>query len=59
MSEPSKGGSSRGTKRLARTEGTERHVEALARRIMDDPAFPLLHETARKAREKKDQQKGS
>ncbi|MEB3328869.1 MAG: hypothetical protein VKQ33_06520 [Candidatus Sericytochromatia bacterium] len=59
MSEPSKGGPGRGTKRLARSENTERHVEALARRIMDDPAFPLLHETARKAREQKDQQQGS
>ncbi|MEB3222290.1 MAG: hypothetical protein VKS61_09455 [Candidatus Sericytochromatia bacterium] len=58
MTDSSKG-PSRGTKRLARSENTERHVEALAKRIMDDPSFPLLHETARKAREKKDQQKGS
>lgn len=57
MSESSK--PARGTKRLAQSENTQRHVEALAKRIMDDPSFPLLHETARKAKELKDQQKGS
>ncbi|MEB3284816.1 MAG: hypothetical protein VKN33_05975 [Candidatus Sericytochromatia bacterium] len=44
---------------MAQSENTQRHVEALAKRIMDDPAFPLLHETARKAKELKDKQKGS
>ena len=42
-----------GTKRLSKSAGNEKHIEALAKKIMDDPSFPLLHETARKAAEKK------
>lgn len=42
-----------GTKRLAKSAGNEKHIEALAKKIQEDPSFPLLHETARKAAEKK------
>jgi hypothetical protein len=39
-------------KKLADNARTEKHVEALAKKIMEDPSFPLLHETARKMHEK-------
>jgi hypothetical protein len=42
----------KGTKKLASSPQTEAHVEALAKKIMEDPSFPLLHETARKMSEK-------
>lgn len=46
-------------KKLSKSAGNEKHIQALAKKIMDDPAFPMLHETARKAAEKKKSQKGS
>ena len=38
--------------KLAKSERTEAHVKALATKIMADPSFALLHETARKMAEK-------
>ena len=52
MSEPSKTDKLKGSRKLASSPRTEKHVEALAKKIMEDPAFPLLHETARKMHEK-------
>ncbi len=46
-------------KKLSKSASNEKHVQALAKKIMEDPAFPMLHETARKAAEKKKSQKGS
>lgn len=42
----------RGTRKLSASPSTQKHVEALAEKIMNDPSFPLLHETARKMAEK-------
>lgn len=42
----------KGTKRLSSSASNQRHIEALAKKIKEDPAFPLLHETARKMAEK-------
>ncbi len=39
-------------RRLADSPGNKKHIEALAKKILEDPAFPLLHETARKMHEK-------
>lgn len=48
----------KGTKKLATSAKTEAHVEALAKKIQEDPSFPLLHETARKMSEKYSKDKG-
>lgn len=53
MSEKAKTDKLKADKRLSKSPGNEKHVDALAKKIMDDPSFPLLHETARKAAEKK------
>lgn len=42
----------KGPRKLANSENNQKHVEALAKKIMEDPSFPLLHETARKMAEK-------
>lgn len=52
MSETPKPEKPQGPRRLSSSPRTEEHIEALAKRIMEDPAFPLLHETARKMHEK-------
>ncbi len=51
----------KGGRKLADSPGNQKHVEALAKKIMEDPAFPLLHETARKMHEKhlKGKERGS
>ena len=49
---PKTGNLNKGPKKLASSAKTEKHVDALAKKIMDDPSFPLLHETARKMHEK-------
>jgi hypothetical protein len=41
-----------GPGKLAETENSTKHVKALAQKIMADPSFPLLLETARKMAEK-------
>lgn len=46
-------------RKLSNSPSNEKHVQALAKKIMEDPAFEMLHETARKAAEKKKSQKGS
>lgn len=38
--------------KLAESSGNNEHVKALARKIMDDPSFPMLVETARKMAKK-------
>lgn len=43
----------KGGKKLAKSANNEKHIQALAKKIMEDPSFPMLHETARKAAEKK------
>lgn len=48
----SEGTPKKGTKRLSNSPSNQRHIEALAKKIKEDPAFPLLHETARKMAEK-------
>lgn len=52
MSDKAKTDRLKGPKKLAENARTEKHIEALAKKIMDDPSFPLLHETARKMQEK-------
>lgn len=42
----------KGPGKLAESQGNERHVKALAQKIMSDPSFPMLIETARKMAEK-------
>lgn len=59
MSDKAKTDKLKADKKLSKSAGNEAHIEALAKKIMDDPSFPLLHETARKAAEKKKNQKGS
>ncbi|MDB5099667.1 MAG: hypothetical protein JWM80_4088 [Cyanobacteria bacterium RYN_339] len=41
-----------GPGKLAESESSSNHVKALAQKIMSDPSFPLLLETARKMAEK-------
>ncbi len=41
-----------GTKKLSNSASNQRHIDNLAKRIMADPTFELLHETARKMHEK-------
>ena len=60
MSDKAKTDKLKGEKKLAKSPGNEKHIQALAKKILEDPSFPLLHETARKAAEqKKKNQKGS
>lgn len=59
MTDKSKTDKLKGPKKLSKSPGNEKHIQALAKKIMEDPAFPMLHETARKAAEKKKSQKGS
>jgi hypothetical protein len=42
----------KGPGKLSESEGNERHVKALAKKIMADPTFPMLLETARKMAKK-------
>lgn len=39
-------------RKLADSPSTEKHIDALAKKIMEDPSFSMLHETARKMQEK-------
>lgn len=41
-----------GPGKLAESDKSQQHVKALAQKIMSDPSFPLLLETARKMAEK-------
>jgi hypothetical protein len=41
-----------GPGKLAESERSHQHVKALAQKIMSDPSFPMLLETARKMAEK-------
>ena len=42
----------KGPSKLAESKGSTAHVKALAKKIMDDPSFPMLIETARKMAKK-------
>lgn len=52
MSDQSPQDKSKGPRKLSNSESNQKHIDALAKKIMEDPAFPLLHETARKMAEK-------
>lgn len=58
MNDKAKTDQLKGQRKLASSANTEKHVEALAKKIMEDPTFDLLHETARKMNEKHGPQKG-
>jgi len=49
---PGKTDKLRGPRKLSDSEANQKHIKALARRIMEDPSFPMLLETARKMAEK-------
>jgi hypothetical protein len=57
MTDKAKTDKLKGGKKLAASANNEKHIQALAKKIMEDPSFPMLHETARKAAEQK--KKGS
>lgn len=48
MTDKAKTDKLKNTKRLSNSPSNQKHVDALAKKILDDPSFPLLHETARK-----------
>lgn len=52
MNEKSKTDKLKGPRKLADSAATQKHVDELAKKLRDDPSFPLLHETARKMHEK-------
>lgn len=52
MSEHAPQDKSKGPRKLSNSDSNQKHVEALAKKIMEDPSFNLLHETARKMAEK-------